>query len=66
MKADNIYLKLIFSCTTLVYSRNKNKIGVHQTENISHCPSVVEKMTKFNYPITRQNRGLKDSITPDV
>lgn len=51
MKADNIYLKLIFSCTTLVYSRNKNKIGVHQTENISHCPSVVEKMTKFNYPI---------------
>lgn len=64
VREDNIYLKLMFSCTTSVHKRNKNRIAVQQTESISHCPSTVEGMSKFKYMLTKQNRGLKDSIVP--
>lgn len=64
VRADNIYLKLMFSCTTSVHKRNKNRIAVQQTGNISHCPSVVEEMSKFKYMLAKQNRELKDSIAP--
>lgn len=52
VRANNIYLKLMFSCTTLDHRRNKNRST--KNRHISHCP------------ITKQNKGLRASIVPDV